>query len=116
LHVSADNIGSLKSDLGTKLERSFATPYGRVMPSAQLTWRHECRDNGLQSVANFAADTSGATSFTTAGAKAIADTGVMALGVKLMQSQNLSIGAKYTLEAASGYASNTGDVQVRWDF
>jgi outer membrane autotransporter protein len=116
LHVSADNIGSLKSDLGAKLERSFATPYGRVMPSAQLTWRHEYRDNGLQSVANFAADTSGATSFTTTGAKAIADTGVMSLGVKLMQSQNLSVGVEYTLEAASGYAANTGDVQVRWDF
>lgn len=116
LHVSADTIGSLKSDLGAKLERSFGTPYGNVVPSAQLTWRHEYRDNGLQSVANYAADTSGATSFTTTGAKAIADTGVMALGVTLMRSQNLSIGAKYTLEAASGYAANTGDVQVRWDF
>jgi len=40
----------------------------------------------------------------------------LALGVTLMRSQNLSVGAKYTLEAASGYAANTGDVQVRWDF
>uniref|UniRef100_UPI001C57807F autotransporter family protein n=1 Tax=Pseudomonas sp. UMAB-08 TaxID=1365375 RepID=UPI001C57807F len=116
LSVNSDNIGSLKSDLGAKLERSFGTPYGNVVPSAQLTWRHEYHDKGLQSVSNYAADTSGATSFTTTGAKTIADTGVLALGVTLMRSQNLSVGAKYTLEAASGYAANTGDVQVRWDF
>ena len=116
LSVNADNIGSLKSDLGAKLERSFGTPYGNVVPSAQLTWRHEYHDKGLQSVSNYAADTSDATSFTTTGAKTIADTGVLALGVTLMRSQNLSVGAKYTLEAASGYAANTGDVQVRWDF
>ena len=86
------------------------------VPSVQLTWRHEYHDNGLQSVANFAADTSGATSFSSPGAKAIADTGVLALGVTLLRSENLSVGAKYTLEAANGYTANTGDVQVRWQF
>jgi uncharacterized protein with beta-barrel porin domain len=102
--------------LGAKLERSFATSYGSVVPSAQLTWRHEYHDTSLQSVANYAADTAGATSFASSGAKPIDDTGVLVLGVTLMRSQNLSIGAKYTLEAASGYSANTGDVQVRWDF
>ncbi|NWB89416.1 autotransporter outer membrane beta-barrel domain-containing protein [Pseudomonas gingeri] len=116
LHLDSSNTTSLKSDLGAKLERSFATSYGSVVPSAQLTWRHEYHDNGLQSVANYAADTSGATSFTSPGAKAIADTGVLALGVTLLHSENLSLGVKYTLEAASGYTANTGDVQVRWNF
>ncbi|NVZ20769.1 autotransporter domain-containing protein [Pseudomonas costantinii] len=116
LHINSSSSQSLKSDLGAKLERSFATSYGSVVPSAQLTWRHEYHDNGLRSVANFAADTSGATSFTSPGAKAIADTGVLALGVTLLRSENLSVGAKYTLEAANGYTANTGDVQVRWNF
>ncbi|MFJ2367269.1 autotransporter domain-containing protein [Pseudomonas sp. NPDC087697] len=116
LHVDSTSSNSLKSDLGAKLERSFATSYGSVVPSAQLTWRHEYHDTGLQSVANFAADSSGATSFTSPGAKAIDDTGVLALGVTLLHSENLSLGVKYTLEAASGYTANTGDVQVRWNF
>jgi hypothetical protein len=30
-----------------------------------------------------------------------------------MKSQNLSISARYTLEAASGYAAQTGDVLLR---
>jgi len=38
------------------------------VPSAQLTWRHEYHDTGLQSVA---------ISFTSPGAKPIADTGVL---------------------------------------
>jgi outer membrane autotransporter protein len=116
LHIDSTDTNSLKSDLGAKLERSFATSYGSVVPSAQLTWRHEYHDTSLQSVANYAADTAGATSFASSGAKPIDDTGVLVLGVTLMRSQNLSIGAKYTLEAASGYSANTGDVQVRWDF
>ncbi|MDB5980626.1 MAG: autotransporter [Pseudomonas sp.] len=116
LHVDADNLGSLKSDLGAKLERSFATAYGALVPSAQLTWRHEYRDTGLQSVANYAADTAGATSFSTTGAKLADDTGVLALGITLMRGRNVSLSAKYTLEAASAYTANTGDVQVRWEF
>jgi len=36
--------------------------------------------------------------------------------VTLLHSENLSLGVKYTLEAANGYTANTGDVQVRWQF
>jgi outer membrane autotransporter protein len=116
LHVDSTSTHSLKSDLGTRLERSFATTYGNVVPSAQLIWRHEYQDTRLQSVSNFAADTSGATSFSSPGAKPVDDTGVLALGVTLLRSNTLSLSAKYTLEAASGYTANTGDMQVRWNF
>ncbi|MNJ43881.1 Extracellular serine protease precursor [compost metagenome] len=116
LDVDSTSTHSLKSDLGAKLERSYATEYGNVVPSAQLIWRHEYHDTRLQSVANFAADTAGATSFSNLGVKPVDDTGVLTLGVTLLQSSALSVSAKYTLEAASGYTANTGDVQVRWNF
>jgi outer membrane autotransporter protein len=116
LHVDSTSTHSLKSDLGTRLERAFATTYGNVVPSAQLIWRHEYQDTRLQSVSNFAADTSSATSFSSSGAKPVDDTGVLALGVTLLRSSTLSLSAKYTLEAASGYTANTGDMQVRWNF
>ncbi|NMZ70688.1 outer membrane autotransporter barrel domain-containing protein [Pseudomonas peli] len=116
LNIDAKNSYSLKSTLGAKVERSFSTTYCTVIPSAQLTWRHEFREAGLQSVANYASDTSGATNFTTTGAKLVEDTGVMKLGVTLIRSQSLSLSANYTLEAASGYTANTGDLQARWEF
>lgn len=116
LHVNSDDINSLKSDLGVKLERSFATTYGELTPVAQLTWRHEFRDEGLRSVANFAADVGGETSFASNGPSAINDTGVLNLGVTLVRSDRLSLAARYTLEAGSGYTANTGNLQARWSF
>ncbi len=116
LHVQSDDIDSLKSELGAKLERSFATSYGELIPSAQLTWRHEFRDEGLRSVANFSADVAGETSFASNGPSAIGDTGVLSLGATLVRSERLSLSAKYTLEAGSGYTANTGNLQVRWNF
>lgn len=116
LQVAALNSSSLKSDIGAKLERSFATAYGQLVPSAQLSWRHEYRNSRLQSVANYAADTTGATSFTTLAPSPVADTGVLTLGVTLKRSENLSLIARYTIEAASGYIGQTADVRLRWQF
>jgi outer membrane autotransporter protein len=114
LTVAGNKSSSLKSDLGAKLERSFATSYGNLAPSVQVTWRHEYRDTRLRSVANFAADTSGSTSFTTFGAKPIADTGVMALAATLTRTDNITVTGRYSLEAGGGYRSQTADVRPRY--
>jgi outer membrane autotransporter protein len=116
LNVGASVSTSLKSDLGAQLERIFSTAYGPLTPSAQFIWRHEYRDTRLQSVANFAADTSGATSFTTQGPTPVANTGVLALGLTLMRSQNLKLSARYTLETGGGYTAQTADVHLRYQF
>jgi outer membrane autotransporter protein len=116
LTVAANKSSSFKSDLGAKLERSFATSYGNLTPSVQLTWRHEYQNTRLRSVANFAADTSGSTSFTTFGAKPIANTGIMALAATLVRSNNVTLTGRYTLEAGSGYRSQTADVRLRYQF
>ncbi|MDB5992747.1 MAG: outer rane autotransporter [Herbaspirillum sp.] len=116
LSVGATNSNSVKSDIGAKLERSFATAYGALAPSAQLSWRHEYNNNRLQSVSSFAADTTGVTSFTTLGPTPVADTGVLVLGVTLTRSENVSLTARYSVEAASGYTSQTADVRLRYQF
>ncbi len=116
LHVNASSTSSVKSDLGAKLERTYKTSYGELMPSVRLSWRHEYRDTGIRSVANFAADTTGATSFSTKGAAPSDDTGVFVLGATLKRSQNLTLAAHYTLEAARSYTAQTADVQLRYEF
>ncbi|MEC5386572.1 autotransporter domain-containing protein [Uliginosibacterium sp. H3] len=116
LHVNATSATSLRSDLGAKLERTFKTSYGEITPIALVSWRHEFRDTSVQSVANFAADTSGATSFTTRGSTGQADTGVLVLGATLARSQNLTLAAHYTLNAANGYTSQTADLRLRYEF
>jgi outer membrane autotransporter protein len=116
LQIGSASTSSIKSDLGAKLERSFKTSYGDMIPSAQLSWRHEYRNTGLQSVGNFAADTTGTTSFTTQGVDPEKDTGVLVLGVTLARSRNLTLAAHYTLEAAGGYNAQTADVRLRYQF
>jgi outer membrane autotransporter protein len=116
LQIGSASTSSIKSDLGAKLERTFKTSYGDMTPLAQLSWRHEYRDTRLQSVGSFAADTTGTTSFTTQGVAPEKDTGVLVLGVTLARSQNLTLAAHYTLEAAGGYNAQTADVRLRYQF
>jgi uncharacterized protein with beta-barrel porin domain len=116
LTVAANKSTSFKSDLGAKLERSFETGYGKLSPSVQLTWRHEYQDTRLRSVASYAADTSGSTSFTSYGAKPIANTGIMALAATLMRSNSITVTGRYTVEAGGGYVSQTADVRLRYQF
>jgi outer membrane autotransporter protein len=116
LIVSTATTTSLKSDFGAKLDRKFQTSYGDMTPSLQLRWRHEFQNSRLNTGASFAADTTGATSFTTMGATPLRNTGVMVLGMTLARSKNVSIAANYTLEAGRGYTSQTGDVKVRWQY
>ncbi|WP_061286668.1 autotransporter outer membrane beta-barrel domain-containing protein [Herbaspirillum chlorophenolicum] len=116
LNVGAAGSTSLKSELGAKLERSFSSQYGEVVPSAQLGWRHEFHKNAQQLVSNYVNDTSGTTSFTTQGATANSDTGVVALALTLVRNKNLTVSARYTVEAASGYTGQTADVRLRYQF
>lgn len=116
LNVKASTSNSLKSELGARLERAFDTSYGKLLPSVQLGWRHEYRDKAVQTGGSFAADSTGATAFTTQGASPVANVGVLNLGLTLLRSGNLSLSGKYTLETGGGYTAQTGSVQVRWQY
>lgn len=116
LRVGSTDTHSVKSDLGFKLERAYKTSHGLLKPAVQLVWRHEYSDTRLQSVANFAADTSGATTFVSQGAKPISDTGVLTLGATLLRNDNLTLAANYTLETGGGYTAQTGSLLARWRF
>ena len=108
LNVGASASSSLKSELGIRLERSFMTAYGEVVPSAQLGWRHEYQNTRLQSTASFVADSAGATGFTKQGAKPVSDTGVLSERASLLRGKNLSLSGRYVLEAGLGYVSQGG--------
>jgi outer membrane autotransporter protein len=116
LRVDGTDTHSLKSDFGVKLERTYKTSYGLLKPTVQLGWRHEYSDTRLQSVANFAADTSGATTFVTTGPKPVSDTAVLSLGLTLLRNDNLTLSTNYTLESGGSYTSQTGSLIARWRF
>jgi outer membrane autotransporter protein len=116
LNVDSLTSNSLQSTVGMRFEHSSATSIGDLVPSVQIGWRHEFEDTRLQSVANFADDGSGSTSFTSSGPRPTAETAVLAVGATVVRSKHLSVSAKVTLEAAEGYNAKTADLKVRYEF
>jgi outer membrane autotransporter protein len=116
LTVNAATSNSLKSELGAKLESVLDIAYGKLLPSVQLGWRHEYRSDATQTAASFAADSTGSTAFVTQHTAPVANTGVLNLGLTLLQSSRLSLTGKYTLETGGGYLAQTGSLQVRWQY
>ena len=113
LSVGASHTTSVTSDLGVKFSRELATSYGTLVPELQVAWRHEYNNTRTQTHASFAADPTGQTSFTSLGASPVTDLAVLSAGVKLLRANNLSISARYSLQAGSGYVSHAGSLQLR---
>ena len=113
LSIGATRTTSVKTDMGLKVEHAFATSYGALVPDVQLAWRHEYDNTKVLTNASFAADPTGQTGFSTLGASPESDLAVMSVGVTLLRANNLTLTARYELQAASGYLAQTGSVRLR---
>ncbi|HWZ47649.1 MAG TPA: autotransporter domain-containing protein, partial [Herbaspirillum sp.] len=113
LAVNAAHADSVKSGLGAKLEKSFSTHYGEIVPELQLQWIHEYDHTAQVTGASFAADPTGQTAFTTVGATPVSNLADLSLGVTLLKANNLSLSARYELQAARGFVSQTGSLRLR---
>lgn len=116
LTVNGSSYSSLKSELGANYERSLKTSYGELKPFARLSWNHEYRNTAMTTSASFAADTSSSTAFTTQGASPLRNTAALSLGATLVRGKNLILTARYTLEGASGFTAQTGDLSLSWQY
>ena len=113
LSVGATHENSVKSALGAKLEKAFASRYGEIVPDLQVQWIHEYDHTAQATGASFAGDPTGQSAFTTVGATPVSDLADVSLGVTLLKANNLSLSVRYELQAASGFVSQTGTVRVR---
>ena len=84
-----------------------------MAPELQLAWRHEYNNTRVQTQASFAADPTGETAFTSTGARPVANAAVVSAGVTLLRANNLSLTARYTVGAGSGYVSQAGTLRLR---
>jgi len=116
LAVGSSHTNSVKSSLGTKLEKSFSTGYGEIVPNLQVQWIHEFDHTAQTTGASFAADPTGQTAFTTVGATPVSNLADVSLGVTLLRANNLSLSLRYELQAGGGFVSQTGSVRVRQAF
>jgi outer membrane autotransporter protein len=113
LSVGAANTSSVRSGLGFRLERGLATSYGEIVPDIQAQWIHEYDRARVTTAASFAADTTGQTAFTTVGPTPVADLADVSLGVTLLRANNLTVSARYEVQAAPRFVSQTGILRLR---
>lgn len=113
LSVDAAHATSVRSNAGLKLEKGFASRYGDIIPYLQVQWTHEYDHTRLATGASYAADPTGSTAFTTVGATPVADLADIQLGVTLLRASNLSLSARYEVQAGSHFVSQTGSLRLR---
>ncbi|WP_307850393.1 autotransporter outer membrane beta-barrel domain-containing protein [Paraburkholderia aspalathi] len=113
LAVNAAHANSLKSGLGARLEQGFSTRYGQVVLDGRAQWIHEYNPTGQTMVARFAGDPTGQTAFTTVGISPVADLADFLVGVTLLRASNLSLSARYEVQAGKGFVSQMGSLRLR---
>lgn len=116
LAVDAMHDTSVRSSLGARIERGFKTSYGEVVPQVSANWVHEFDHSRVITGASYAADATGQTAFTTVGASPIGDYADLGLGVTMLRASNLSVTARYELQAGKGFVSQTGSLRLRQQF
>ena len=113
LSVEGSHNNALRSGLGARLDKSFQTGFGDVVPYVQAIWTHQYNPQRNSTNASYIADTAGETSFTTFGASPVEDTADLSLGATIAQSDTLSLNARYNVQLGEQYQAQTITLQVR---
>lgn len=113
LDVSSTHSQSVVSDIGARVERTFATGLGNLTPFAQVSWIHQYDNRQVSSHATYAADAVGETSFVTKGASPVEDMAGVAVGSTLYDANDLSLDARYDLQAGDRYQAHTFSLRLR---
>ncbi len=116
LHVDSSSASSVRSALGAKIEKAYDTSYGQIVPELRAAWVHEYNRTRQSTGASFAGDPTGATGFTTVGMTPVSNLADISLGLTLLRANNLSVTARYELQAGSGFISNTGILRLEQRF
>lgn len=113
LDVGSTHSQSVVSDIGARIEKTFATGLGSLTPFAQVSWIHQYDNRQVSSHATYAADAVGETSFITKGASPVEDMAGVAIGSTLYDANDLSLDARYDLQAGERYQAHTFSLRLR---
>lgn len=113
LSVDSAHSQSFESSLGSKLAHSWSTGAGELSPFVQLMWTHQYDRSPMKTSSGFSADSIGETRFTTSGASPAKDSAEASIGATLAHADDLSLEARYDLQAAPHFKGQTVSLQVR---
>jgi len=84
-----------------------------ITPSANIGWRHEFNNSGMDSTATF---TGGGAAFKTPGQSLTRDTMNLGAAVSFQKSKNFVLSLQLDGEKSAGYYSVAGQVTGQWRF
>ncbi|MCB5185900.1 autotransporter outer membrane beta-barrel domain-containing protein [Methylobacillus gramineus] len=108
---SADRIRSL---LAVKFSSEYELSNGmRLVPSVQVGWRHDFKNDGLNTTTNFIG---GGSAFKTEGQEIARNTYSLGGALRLQKSDNFSLSLQLDGERTTGYSAVTGQFVAHWKF
>lgn len=116
LDVDASHSQSVISDIGVRVQKTVDTPLGALTPFAQISWIHQYDNRRMSNNASYVADTLGETQFTTKGASPVKDMAGLAVGTTLYSANDLTIDARYDVQASDTYQAHTFSLRLNKSF
>ncbi len=114
LHVEEQSATRLRSVIGVKLATALTLHNGvTVTPSLHAAWRHEFKDQGVDTTATF---TGGGAAFTTPGQDLARNRYNIGAEVSFQQTERFSLSVQLDGDWASGYSAASGQVVGQWRF
>ncbi len=114
LQVGEQSATRVRSVLGAKLATAHTFHNGMtVTPSLHAAWRHEFKDQGVDTTATF---TGGGAAFTTPGQALAANRYNLGAEVSFQKTERFSLTVQLDGEWASGYAAASAQVVGQWRF
>lgn len=108
--VSADRLQSL---VGVKLATRYKVGEYSLQPQAQLGWRHQFDNDGIDTTATF---TGGGAAFTTEGQKAEDDSFTAGIGLSMSKTDSALFSLQLDTEQASKYSAYAAQLVGQWMF
>lgn len=116
LDVDASHSQSVISDIGVRVQKSVDTRLGALTPFAQISWIHQYDNRRTSNNASYVADTLGETQFTTKGASPVKDMAGLAVGTTLYNANDLTLEARYDVQASDTYQAHTFSLRLNKTF
>lgn len=114
LSINGQSANRVRSVIGSKLATQMETADGMtITPSANIGWRHEFNNSGMDSTATF---TGGGAAFKTPGQSLTRDSMNLGAAVSFQKSKNFVLSLQLDGEKSAGYYSVAGQVTGQWRF
>lgn len=114
LDVDRRSAERIRSSIGARMAAELELQNGTtLLPSLQATWRHDFKNDGIDTTANFAG---GGTSFTTPGQDVVRNAYGVGGAVTWHKTENLSVSVQLEAEWSSGYRATAGQLLGQWRF